>query len=230
MWCWRSAPASACSRSTSQNASRGLLRSSSTLDWNSPSFRQDSSFYYLTGLPNAQRAVLVLEGPTKQAWLFVSPAPDSTPFVPHLKGREASFLTANDETARMLRIEHVLPLQQLDGFLSVRRTLRLYLDVGSTIGSLPGTDEAHAADRKAARDRWPDTRIEDGTPVLQSVRAVKIAEEIASLEKAARITEAAFSAGVAATLTEADVGTRGRILSGDRLAKIAERVGLAISA
>jgi len=175
-----------------------LLRSSSTLDWNSPSFRQDSSFYYLTGLPNAQRAVLVLEGPTKQAWLFVSPAPDSTPFVPHLKGREASFLTANDETARMLRIEHVLPLQQLDGFLSVRRTLRLYLDVGSTIGSLPGTDEAHAADRKAARDRWPDTRIEDGTPVLQSVRAVKIAEEIASLEKAARITEAAFSAGVAA--------------------------------
>ena len=87
-----------------------LLRSSSTLDWNSPSFRQDSSFYYLTGLPNAQRAVLVLEGPTKQAWLFVSPAPDSTPFVPHLKGREASFLTANDETAGMLRIEHVLPL------------------------------------------------------------------------------------------------------------------------
>src|SRR5438874_11523733 len=99
-----------------------LLRSSSTLDWNSPSFRQDSSFYYLTGLPNAQRAVLVLEGPTKQAWLFVSPAPDSTPFVPPLKARDASFVPAGDDAARMLAIEHVVPVPPLHAFVAARRT------------------------------------------------------------------------------------------------------------
>jgi Xaa-Pro aminopeptidase len=175
-----------------------LVRSSSALDWDSWSFRQDPSFFYLTGLPNAQRTTLVLEGPTKQAWLFVAAAPESTPFVPHLNGQGASFLPATEDTARMLRMEHVLPLEQLDRFLSERRTVLLYLDVGSTIGSLPASEEAHVAETNAVRERWPGIRIENGTRVLQAIRAVKSLDEIALLEKAARITAAAFDAGVGA--------------------------------
>jgi len=72
------------------------------------------------------------------------------------------------------------------------------MDVGSFIGSLPGNNELHAMQRKTARERWPGTQLEDATPILQAVRAVKTAEEVALLEKAAQLTSAAFTAGVAA--------------------------------
>ena len=42
-----------------------------------PSFVQDASFFYFTGLANQPGAVLALDGPAKRAILFVPPPPES---------------------------------------------------------------------------------------------------------------------------------------------------------
>jgi Xaa-Pro aminopeptidase len=175
-----------------------LLESSSTLDWQAPSFRQDASFYFLTGLPNAERAVLVIDGPAKESWLFAGAAPGSTPFVPSLQGREAAFVAPGAGSERTFGIEHVVPLERLDAFIASRPGLPLSIDIGSSVGSLPASEDLHAARRKAAHERWPESPLKDATPLLQAVRAVKDAGEIALLEKAAQLTSVAFHAGVAA--------------------------------
>src|SRR5215471_85351 len=40
--------------------------------WEDSGFRQDANFFYLTGLENLQRAILAIDGFTRQSWLFVS--------------------------------------------------------------------------------------------------------------------------------------------------------------
>jgi hypothetical protein len=39
--------------------------------WSDSGFRQDSNFYYLTGLENLHDAILAVDGTTKESWLFV---------------------------------------------------------------------------------------------------------------------------------------------------------------
>ena len=43
-------------------------------DLASDGFRQDPIFYYFTGLENTADAVLAIDGPSKESWLFLSPA------------------------------------------------------------------------------------------------------------------------------------------------------------
>ena len=40
-----------------------------------PTFRQDATFFYFTGLANHPETVLALDGPRNEAHLFVSPPP-----------------------------------------------------------------------------------------------------------------------------------------------------------
>src|SRR5207249_8210242 len=39
--------------------------------WSESGFRQDSNFYYLTGLENLHASILAVDGTTKESWLFV---------------------------------------------------------------------------------------------------------------------------------------------------------------
>ena len=49
-----------------------LIRSrSSVMAWNEVAFRQDPTFYYLTGLANAVGALLVMDSGRHESWLFV---------------------------------------------------------------------------------------------------------------------------------------------------------------
>src|SRR5215471_20491628 len=49
-----------------------LLHSvSAPKDWSDAGFKQDSNFFYLTGLENLHDAILVVDGTTKETWLFV---------------------------------------------------------------------------------------------------------------------------------------------------------------
>jgi Xaa-Pro aminopeptidase len=188
-----------------------LLRASSAMTWEAASFRQDPAFYYFTGLANAHQALLAVDGAAKEAWLFAGPAPDSTPFVPHLRGPESIFVAPGAESQRALGLDHVVPWDRLPEIVASRREtgakLKLYLDSGGFAGALSlgsstpkgvaPVEPTWAVWRKTVHDLWPDAQVEDATPLLDSVRAVKSAEEVALLKKAAELTLPAFWSAVA---------------------------------
>jgi Xaa-Pro aminopeptidase len=187
-----------------------LLRSSSAMSWEAPSFRQDPSFYFLTGLSNAHDAILVLDGAAKESWLFVGAPTQSTLFVPHLVAAEAIFVAPGAGSEGALGIEHVVAWDGFASFVSSRRPrdgkLALYLDGGGFAGALwssaatpgvPPVEPVWAVWRKAVHDSWPDAEIKDATPLLDALRAVKTAEEIELLAKAADLTLPAFRNAVA---------------------------------
>src|SRR3984893_14113929 len=55
-----------------------LFHASSELDLTADGFRQDSFFYYFTGLGNTVGAVLAIDGRSGESWLFL---PSETPFL-----------------------------------------------------------------------------------------------------------------------------------------------------
>src|SRR5262252_10586428 len=77
--------------------------------WEDSGFRQDTNFFYLTGLKNLQRAILAVDGVTKESWLFVSPpsARDKDHTI-DLRGADAAFIEPGPEAARQIGFEHVI--------------------------------------------------------------------------------------------------------------------------
>jgi Xaa-Pro aminopeptidase len=186
-----------------------LLRSYSGLKhWDESGFHQDSSFYYFTGLGNIHGAILALDGQQKESWLFVAPRQGS--LGSDLHGFESIFLDPGSQTEGALKIDHVVLWDQFVSFIESHRKnnthLILYTDSAGQTGSmygeasvLPGLEpleNTHWAWAAMLQRHWPDTQVKDGFAILDEVRSVKSAMEVARLRKAASVTADGFWAGV----------------------------------
>jgi Xaa-Pro aminopeptidase len=176
-------------------------------------FHQDQNFYYYTGLPNASAAILAMDGVAKESWLFVPPEPQGRNTAPDLTGMNRPLFAPGQATESELGIEHVVSwdgfVAYLDGRMKSKPDLVLYLDgggqtsgmqtlFGSNPAGMPAIASLNQAWRAAVQAKWPNATLRDAYSLLDEVRQVKSAAEVARLRKASAITAAGFWAGVQA--------------------------------
>jgi Xaa-Pro aminopeptidase len=70
-------------------------------------FRQNSTFYYLTGVYNALGALLALDADKRETWLFV-PEAGSLPGPAGLMQPPHAYIQPGAQTAAELKIDHVV--------------------------------------------------------------------------------------------------------------------------
>ncbi|MCZ6916042.1 MAG: aminopeptidase P N-terminal domain-containing protein [Gemmatimonadetes bacterium] len=167
-----------------------------------PSFVQDPSFFYLTGLPNLPGAVLALDGPRRESHLFVPPPPLSFGQPVH-----GLIPPATEASARQHGFTTVRSWDELAGYVRARLddgVNPLYLD-GSrrseATGNPPGFRPVAGATtlwHAAVADAFPDATIESARPAITAMRWVKSAAEVAVLRRNADATAAALLAGMRA--------------------------------
>jgi Xaa-Pro aminopeptidase len=163
-------------------------------------FRQDRSFYYLTHLGNAMNAILAVDGPTRESWLFVPPA-----------GRfPRAAVPAGAETAAQLRIEHVVGWEELSRYLDRRLQASpapiLYTDAGGftgmTLGDVSNPPDLDPIDNRfllfprALQARWPRALVRPALDALTELRSIKSPAEIAALRRVGKASAAALEAGL----------------------------------
>lgn len=163
-------------------------------------FRQNNQFFYLTGV-EVPRAIVVIDGKSKKTTLFVQPrderaerseGPVLTP------GPEAEHLTAIDSVRPRGEFAAVLGALAADG-----RTLYLPFRPEALNAATPQYTKAHA--EKSAADPWdgrrsreqafldavrskaPNAPVKDLDPILDEMRLVKSAREIATMRESTRI-------------------------------------------
>jgi Xaa-Pro aminopeptidase len=162
-------------------------------------FRQDRGFYYLTGLGDAMNALLALDGPRKESWLFVPPA-----------GRfRRAEVAPGPETAARLGLDHVVAWEDLVPYLDRRLQEGpppiLYTEnggfTGMALGSLsnpPGLDpidNRFLLFPRALAARWPKAVVRPAD-ALDHMRSVKSPYEIEALRRVGRASATALLAGL----------------------------------
>ncbi len=166
-----------------------------------PRFTQDAGFQYLTGLAEQPAAILALDAPRAEAWLFVPPAPMSfgSP-VPGLGPEPA------EASARALGLSGVLPWDDfvpwLRGRLSGDSPV-LYVDeprrpeaAGNPAG-MPPVAGPFGLWRRSLEATFPEARIESALEALRELRWVKSPAEIELLRDNAWATVGALRAAAA---------------------------------
>lgn len=171
---------------------------------NQAGFDQDASFYYFTGAERLVGALLVLDGATRRAEVFVDkPAPRSLigMFQPGLGADRAATLGV-DGVSDWNAFGPYIERWQAD---HPRGTM--FVDDGGIEGdfagrlstpfdSLQALANPRAAWRHALRQRWPNATIVPDTAVSAAVRAVKDSAEIGLMRRVAANSAAAFLAGL----------------------------------
>ena len=161
-------------------------------------FRQSNQFYYLTGV-ETPRAILVMDGRTKGATLYLNPNSEQ------MERSEGPLLGPGAAAEQLTGIEHVLPRADLDKAVAGFAGRTLYTTVrGETV--LMGTPDranSHARAREAdpwdvqtSREAWFRTRLAEKAPgakfenvddLLDEMRMVKSPREIALLRESSKI-------------------------------------------
>jgi Xaa-Pro aminopeptidase len=172
-------------------------------------FKQNKQFYYLSGV-EVPRAILLIDGRAKSSTLFL-PARDA-----RMERSEGPLLSPGPEAAQVTGIERVA---DRDEFVAVvqrlaaeRRTMFVPYRRES-IGAV-ATDRVRAHDRATAADPWdgrpsketvfreklqaaaPGSEVADLDPILDDMRLVKSANEIALVREATRISMLAIAEGM----------------------------------
>jgi Xaa-Pro aminopeptidase len=170
-------------------------------------FKQDASFLYFTGLSSQPAAILALDGPKREAILFVPPAPQS--FGLPVEGVS---LAPGAPSAREQGLDRVLPFAEFRPWLEARLAagaVTLYLDE-SRRPVMPGNPDdlwpmAGAATlfRRALEEAFPGAKIASAEGAIREMRWVKSPYEIAILREVARATASALGDGIRAVHTGA---------------------------
>ncbi len=161
-------------------------------------FRQSNQFFYLTGV-EVPRAILVIDGRSKSSTLYIAPRN------PNAERSEGPVLTPGEEAVKLTGIERVVPRE---GFVAAAKAMTgriVYTTFrGETRGAgTPDREAAHAAARAAdpwdgqkSREEWfMDKLREQATgielvnldPILDAMRMIKSAPEIAVIRESTRI-------------------------------------------
>ena len=176
--------------------------------WDEAGFHQDPAFYYFTGLRNTHRAILVLDGTSKESWLFVGPGRAAQS--PDLTGLAAVVVDTGAVGQSALGLDHVVSWDRfipfIDGWRAAHPSMPLYADADGQTGGGLGTvsdpdglapiENPYLLWKAALHARWPDLEIRDAFPIVDAVRSVKAPGELALLKQAATATAAGFWAGV----------------------------------
>jgi len=153
--------------------------------------------------------VPAIDGTAKESWLFVRPKSGGGS---DLQGLDAVAPPPGTSSESALRIEHAVPWGGFIGWMDSRRSTNpkvvLYIDGGGQTGRQMGdggTPEGLAPTfnpyllwNNSVHSHWPDLVIRDAFPILDEIRQVKSAGEIAALRKAAAITAEGFWAAATA--------------------------------
>jgi Xaa-Pro aminopeptidase len=182
-----------------------LIRSrSSAMSFNEFAFRQDSTFYYLTGLANAIGALLVLDSRRHESWLFV-PQPGQLPGFGSSLHAPYGYVESGAASAERLGLDHIESWNDFASFVDRRLVEDPTLVIrgpfrndpaSATPASLIGQDEAGLWEG-ALRVRWPQARF-GPAPDANALRALKDAAEVAVLRRVAASSAAALRAGLMA--------------------------------
>jgi len=162
-------------------------------------FRQNASFYYLTGLANQIGAVLLLDGPRTESTLFVA---DDHPGVQFFNAT----VRRTDSTAQSLGVTRVLNMDEFVSFVDRRlsglRDIRvLVASEPSLVSGVPGLRDFTGPGtglRNALSDQWPNLQLAPLQPALYELRAVKSSAEIDLMREASRAAVEALTAGLRA--------------------------------
>ena len=163
-------------------------------------FRQSAQFFYLTGV-EVPRAVLLIDGKAHASTLFLLPRDE------RMERSEGPVLTPGPEAENVTGIERVLPRDEFDAALaaiaSEGRQIFTTFRPEALEASTPGNAATHA--RKTAEDKWdgrktredifreklavnsPKSEIADLDRVLDKMRLVKSAREIAAVRESSRL-------------------------------------------
>jgi Xaa-Pro aminopeptidase len=158
-------------------------------------FRQDSTFYYLTGFEEPD-AVAVLRPQAEQRFvLFVLPDdPEQAVWVGERAGVDGAIERCGADAA--------FPIEELE------EQLPKLLDDAETVWFALGSDERLerllsrlVARRRAGASRGPRpiARVADPTPHVEALRLMKSEEEVAALQQAIDITDRGIEAAMRAT-------------------------------
>jgi Xaa-Pro aminopeptidase len=172
-------------------------------------FKQNKQFYYLSGV-EVPRAILLIDGRTKTSTLFL-PARDE-----RMERSEGPVLSPGAEAEKLTGIEQVVDRASFDGVVESLATARRTIYVPfrrESIGAV-AVDRVRAHDRATAADPWDGrqskeavfreklqvaargSEIADLDPILDDMRLVKSANEIALVREATRISMLAIAEGM----------------------------------
>ena len=163
-------------------------------------FRQNNQFFYLTGV-EVPRAILVLDGRTSTATVFLNPRDERA------ERSEGPVLTPGPDAEKLTGITRVRDRGEFAGVLASLaaegRTLYLPHRPEALGAATPGYTAGHAArsladpwdgrkSREAAfidrvKEKAPKSNIKDLDPILDGMRVIKSAREIALIKDATRI-------------------------------------------
>ena len=164
-------------------------------------FRQSNEFYYVSGVV-APQALLLMDGAAKRATLYLPKQNVSRAAI------EGELLSSDDPaaTARITGVDEVKSPDQLAADLAARAGARtIYLPFAPTEGMSESPDGARRRTADAAADPWdgrvsreghlrelvktraPGLEIKDLSPILNAMREIKSAAEIAVITRASRI-------------------------------------------
>ena len=164
-------------------------------------FRQSNEFFYVTGVV-APQALVLMDGATKKTTLYLPKQNASR------AQTEGEVLSSDDpaNTARITGVDEVKPPDQLEADLRARtRAKTVFVPFAPTEGSSESPDGARRRTADAAADPWdgrisreahlrdllkaraPGLEIKDLSPILNTMREIKSAEEIAIITRANRI-------------------------------------------
>jgi len=164
-------------------------------------FRQNSQFFYLTGVTEP-RASVIIDGRTKKTTVFLNPWTDR-----QNKSMYGPGMAAGAETAREIGVDAVLPRAEFSGAIMAmaaeRRTIYTPFAaevLGSQSQGDPtrmwannskdpwdGRDSREATFVAKLRQAAPQSEIQNLDPIVNGLRAVKSAREIAVIREATRI-------------------------------------------
>jgi Xaa-Pro aminopeptidase len=164
-------------------------------------FRQNNQFYYLTGV-EVPRAILVIDGRAKTSTLFLNPRDERA------ERSEGPVLAPGAETEKLTGIARVLPREDfgkaLSALASEGRAIYMPHRPEALGAATPGYTAAHA--RRSLDDPWdgrqsreatfiarvkekaPKATIKDLDLILDAIRLVKSAREIALVREATKIS------------------------------------------
>ncbi|HEY6392629.1 MAG TPA: aminopeptidase P N-terminal domain-containing protein [Bryobacteraceae bacterium] len=165
--------------------------------WRVHSFHQDPSFYYFSGQGSVLGAILAVDGPAQETWLFV-PAKLSglASMLPHatiMPGRHA---------AEKAGFDHVVDWDEfipyIDRRLASQPSPALYVEdtedwwslrpLGPSIAESNPKGLAPIEDRwllwrRAVEQRWPAATVRSAASIIQDMRLVKSAAELSIIRR-----------------------------------------------
>jgi Xaa-Pro aminopeptidase len=164
--------------------------------------RQNNEFYYLCGI-ETPHSYLVLDGQSRKVTLHLPPRNE------RLERAEGRVLSADDAdlVKKLTGVNEVLSAAAMkeDQMLQVKAAKIIYALLSPAEGYAQSRHELQAANRniksdywdgrgtrednfaKLLRERFPDSKVEDFTPILDELRAVKSPREIALIRRASQL-------------------------------------------